>query len=722
MSRNTLDTVSLQNDLNVLVDWCKEWSTELNVSKCKSMYIGKNREKKEYRITSHLRKNVLSETTCEKDLGVQITNDLKWNKQCVSASARANRALGQIKSSFTYLSKETIIPLYTVLYCVIDQYTIFSPFSKLIQFRNLQRISSFDTNTKCLKNKRHIEGYSIVDQKKIKGEDFLQKILNISSKIENSGIVKIFLSRINGFLVENKNLTQLLVIKKVLIGLRESDFNFYLGNELIKSCDQIRNATVQHLLNLANFYLFEMSRSIRKNVICPLLFKNVQIYAFLINRIMQTFYVWQSVKFENYSENSILNLNSNIEMLILSQVIKLNLDENLINPYIFKNLNQLIIYGEINSMQIDLLKYFKNLRSIEMDGQNLRKFLHKIGIEWTKYLNSNKKIDPFNFTEINSNLKFIVQFLITYDETDYVAYYYENFSPLYNLNKTFPDEDFCLYKEFPFDKLIQIYSKAYDYNSVLNPSVSCTFIWLTYRTYMFNMYYESINKPNGHYEYLINASNILKIVSDCQFEKRKNMCNIEKREFSKKDPTILNIVYLTSFFDGLFKFYLIPISSILGIFLYALSIYFIKNSNLLKDKKQRNLFIYILAISVINFMICFTQILRLVEEWPYGLSNWIMNRVLTQYLKIFLFDFFNCILKFSSNFIYIIISIIRCSYIGEKPDNFFKKVLKLNPVKLIILIFLTGFTLSLVKLFTYEINYMNPIYEYPIHVSFPLIS
>ena len=36
MSKNTLGTESLQNDLNVLVDWCKEWSTELNVSKCKS--------------------------------------------------------------------------------------------------------------------------------------------------------------------------------------------------------------------------------------------------------------------------------------------------------------------------------------------------------------------------------------------------------------------------------------------------------------------------------------------------------------------------------------------------------------------------------------------------------------------------------------------------------------------------------------------------------------
>ncbi|CAF1110464.1 unnamed protein product [Brachionus calyciflorus] len=110
MSKNTLDTESLDNDLNVLVDWCKEWSTELNVSKFKSMYIGKNREKKEYKISSHVRTNVLSETTCEKDLGVLITNSLKLNKQCVSVSARANRVLGQIKSSFAFH-----VSLYTAL-------------------------------------------------------------------------------------------------------------------------------------------------------------------------------------------------------------------------------------------------------------------------------------------------------------------------------------------------------------------------------------------------------------------------------------------------------------------------------------------------------------------------------------------------------------------------------------------------------------------------------
>ncbi|RNA26281.1 hypothetical protein BpHYR1_025135 [Brachionus plicatilis] len=69
-----------------------------------------------------------------------------------------------------------------------------------------------------------------------------------------------------------------------------------------------------------------------------------------------------------------------------------------------------------------------------------------------------------------------------------------------------------------------------------------------------------------------------------------------------------------------------------------------------------------------------------------------------------------------------IISVIRCSYIGDKPERFFLKILKLRPSKLIFCAFLIGLNLSLIKLFTYEINFINPVYEYPIHESFPLIK
>jgi len=48
-------------------------------------------------------------------LGVIITGDLKWEKQCSEAVKKANRMLGMIKRNFVDRSKEKIISLYKSL-------------------------------------------------------------------------------------------------------------------------------------------------------------------------------------------------------------------------------------------------------------------------------------------------------------------------------------------------------------------------------------------------------------------------------------------------------------------------------------------------------------------------------------------------------------------------------------------------------------------------------
>ena len=48
----------------------------------------------------------------EKDLGVILSDDLKWEQQCSQTVAKANKVLGLIKRNFTDRSKETIIPLF----------------------------------------------------------------------------------------------------------------------------------------------------------------------------------------------------------------------------------------------------------------------------------------------------------------------------------------------------------------------------------------------------------------------------------------------------------------------------------------------------------------------------------------------------------------------------------------------------------------------------------
>ena len=57
--------------------------------------------------------NELNEVNEEKDLGIYISNDLKWAKQCNVAAAKANRILGQLKNAFSYTDTESSKLLYT---------------------------------------------------------------------------------------------------------------------------------------------------------------------------------------------------------------------------------------------------------------------------------------------------------------------------------------------------------------------------------------------------------------------------------------------------------------------------------------------------------------------------------------------------------------------------------------------------------------------------------
>jgi hypothetical protein len=90
------DSISMQNDINLISKWCETWQMSLNESKCKVIHIGKSNQKFNYHINGH---QVLK-VEFEKDLGVIISSDLKWDRQIHSVIATSNRILDQLKNSF----------------------------------------------------------------------------------------------------------------------------------------------------------------------------------------------------------------------------------------------------------------------------------------------------------------------------------------------------------------------------------------------------------------------------------------------------------------------------------------------------------------------------------------------------------------------------------------------------------------------------------------------
>ena len=75
-----------------------------NMDKCKVMHMGYNNLQAEY-VTDG---SILESVNEEKDLGVIISEDMKWDKQCGAAVSKANKILGMIKRSFSVRSREIV--------------------------------------------------------------------------------------------------------------------------------------------------------------------------------------------------------------------------------------------------------------------------------------------------------------------------------------------------------------------------------------------------------------------------------------------------------------------------------------------------------------------------------------------------------------------------------------------------------------------------------------
>ena len=79
------------------------------------MHIGHNNIQHNYTIANQQQFNLLIATEEQRDLGITITRDIKWQKQTEKSCKTANRVLGFIARNFNYKTTELMLPLYKSL-------------------------------------------------------------------------------------------------------------------------------------------------------------------------------------------------------------------------------------------------------------------------------------------------------------------------------------------------------------------------------------------------------------------------------------------------------------------------------------------------------------------------------------------------------------------------------------------------------------------------------
>ena len=110
------DYEDLQDDVYELCRWTTKWLLFFNANKCKVLHIGANNPNFTYKMVDKNNNTVdIKVVEQEKDLGVIFQKNLKFDKHISLAVNKANRILGLVKRTFTFMDKSTFLYLYKSL-------------------------------------------------------------------------------------------------------------------------------------------------------------------------------------------------------------------------------------------------------------------------------------------------------------------------------------------------------------------------------------------------------------------------------------------------------------------------------------------------------------------------------------------------------------------------------------------------------------------------------
>lgn len=270
--------------------------------------------------------------------------------------------------------------------------------------------------------------------------------LNYNINIDNLNLdeytFELRLTNLNGIDIdENPFLNQTVKLEKQFsyLHLSNSTLNFYYRKKSFEwICDLVVNDETLFpvFASFRHVFIGYFSRVSFTSEICPVVFKNAKIDWLYVSSISP------NNKFKFIQLNT-TNLNSQIKYFQIQSSNLDILDKKLLDKNVFKHIEKLSIeFSNLNKIEKNLFRSFKDLRRINLWLYNIREFFH----EDTSWLES-------------LNLKSTKQFFLELsDESN---------------TYTYPDEDLCLFQKFPHSHRVFPLIR-----SNLDLNCTCTLVWL----------------------------------------------------------------------------------------------------------------------------------------------------------------------------------------------------------------------------------------------------
>ena len=103
--------LQLQEDINKLAELSDRWMMPFNTSKCTVMHLGCHNRNHQYALDG----NQIISVSLQRDLGIIISSDLRWDHQVNENCKKASKVLGMIARNFMHKTRNIILPLYETL-------------------------------------------------------------------------------------------------------------------------------------------------------------------------------------------------------------------------------------------------------------------------------------------------------------------------------------------------------------------------------------------------------------------------------------------------------------------------------------------------------------------------------------------------------------------------------------------------------------------------------
>ena len=326
-------------------------------------------------------------------------------------------------------------------------------------------------------------------------------LVNIANFLPNN-IMRVRFRFIKGFDIDRFHVKYQNLSATFTLELYFSKLEFYSRKKLIGSCKDLTTFP-QSIFQVFTYKIMFLKSSFKKSI-CPFLFRNSSLWELSFDGFVNSFYKRNLLNFEKIIDTNNIDIGSKISHLKLCNSIKIDIDSILMDKLVFKNLRILTLFGEISSIESGLFKNFKCLNHIYLYANYFQLLSHRRGIDWMFDLNSDYSIDllnnTINLTELSE--KSILMELIYNDEKGF-----STFDTFFKVDSFFPNEDFCLYKDFPFDHLIVVIPDHHEEN------YTCAYLW-------FIQYYPIHNTfLDEFYQNRTMIYNLSELIEACNFNK-----------------------------------------------------------------------------------------------------------------------------------------------------------------------------------------------------------